>query len=96
LLTDVVLSFGIFEGALEDRLMLARLRGAAARGGVRGWSLSLSLLVVAWLEALLSAMVDGCGWFVVLCVESVESGVVRWECWKWCEWFESGKIQVMM
>jgi hypothetical protein len=37
----------------------------------------LSLLVVAWLEALLSAMVDGCGWFVVLCVESVESGVVR-------------------
>lgn len=63
------------------------MRGAAVlvRRGVRGRSLSLSLLlVVAWLEAwlesllLLVAMVDGCGRFVMLCVGSGVSGVSVW------------------
>ena len=72
MLTDAVLSFGIFEGAVKkDRPVLARLRGAAAGGsggggggGVRGWPLSLSLLV-AWPEPLLLAMM-GCLWDCVL------------------------------
>jgi hypothetical protein len=75
----VVLNFGIFEGAAKERPVFVRLRGAAM-GGVRGRSLSLSLLV-AWLESLLLAMMEGlrcCALemlTVVLCVESVGNGV---------------------
>lgn len=76
MLTDAVLSFGIFEGAVEkDRPVLARSRGTAAGGGgggVRGWSLSLSL-VVAWLEPLLLLAMSGGLWDCVC--GGVASGV---------------------
>ena len=75
MLTDVaVLSFGIFEGAVrKDRAVLARLRGAATAsgGGVRGRSLSLSLLVVAWPESLLLLAMVGGLWDCVLRVVRV-------------------------